>query len=609
MRILAGILMSLYLGLTLLGLYQYKAHNRSWGMKLVVWMSGVVLLVGVGMRFKSVLLPLFFGLGFCLAYFVGWRAVGTRFTGWKQHLVRGVAFAVCLGPLAAVRHFELEYFDHWLLSAIFFYMSSTGVLRFLFYGLPGFFLVGAVGVMVSAGQEIWQRAAGRFTVTVSSRQAKLGYGLILLVLLPCVNWYIAGAFLYSSLVAGQTRILKWALWSRPGSVNAKVDGRWGPPLHMATVGGQTKVAKILLAAGADVNAKNKHGQTPLHEAAGYGRAEIVKLLLKAGAKVNAKNRWGETPLHDAAALRDNAETAKILLEAGAEVNAKNNGGRTPLHLAAQSGQTEVVKILLVTGADINAKDKAGDTPLHEAARHGHPEVVKILLAAGAKVNAKDEDGATPLHRAASRGHIEVARLLIKAGAKVNAKHKDGKTPLDRTIDRGVFIDQKKLDECVELLRKHGAKTGAEIDWPLHVAAREGDTKTVKALIKTGAKLNAKDSDGYTPLHCAAYYGETKVAKMLTDAAAEVNVKSGFAMTPLHVAAGRGHPKAAKVLIDAGADVNAKDKDGRTPLDKTKDRKSWINPRKQDECADLLRKHGAKTGSELDAEAEQRKKNE
>ena len=88
MKILAGILMSLYIGLTLFGLYQYKAHNRNWGMKLVVWMSGLVLLVGMGMRFKSVFLPIFLVGGPCLAYFVGWRVIGRRFTRWKQHLIR-----------------------------------------------------------------------------------------------------------------------------------------------------------------------------------------------------------------------------------------------------------------------------------------------------------------------------------------------------------------------------------------------------------------------------------------------------------------------------------------------------------------------------------------
>ncbi len=47
MKILAGILMSLYLGLTLFGLYQYKAHNRMWGMRLVCWGAALLLFAGV----------------------------------------------------------------------------------------------------------------------------------------------------------------------------------------------------------------------------------------------------------------------------------------------------------------------------------------------------------------------------------------------------------------------------------------------------------------------------------------------------------------------------------------------------------------------------------
>ncbi len=70
MKILAGIGMSLYLGLTLFGLYQYKAHNRSWGVKLVVWMSGLALLVGISARIQFWPLVLSVALPGSLAYFV-----------------------------------------------------------------------------------------------------------------------------------------------------------------------------------------------------------------------------------------------------------------------------------------------------------------------------------------------------------------------------------------------------------------------------------------------------------------------------------------------------------------------------------------------------------
>ncbi len=64
--------------------------------------------------------------------------------------------------------------------------------------------------------------------------------------------------------------------------------------------------------------------------------------------------------------------------------------------------------------------------------------------------------------------------------------------------------------------------------------------------------------------------------------------------PLHLAVAKGHKEIAELLIAKGADVNAKDEDGETPLDAT----SVFN---KTETADLLRKHGGKTGEELKAE--------
>ena len=135
--------------------------------------------------------------------------------------------------------------------------------------------------------------------------------------------------------------------------------------------------------------------------------------------------------------------------------------KTLQHVVAAEDHTEMVKILLESGAKVNAKNGSGWTPLHVAAYMGHAESVKLLLEG--EVNAKDKDGETPLHRAAWPGHTNIAKLLIKAGANVNAKDKDGKTPLDKTWDREFWIDPKEQAKCADLLRTHGAKTGAELD--------------------------------------------------------------------------------------------------------------------------------------------------
>ena len=93
------------------------------------------------------------------------------------------------------------------------------------------------------------------------------------------------------------------------------------------------------------------------------------------------------------------------------------------------------------------------------------------------------------------------------------------------------------------------------------------------------------------IHAAARQGKIEAVKQhLTDGVG-VNAKSEMGRTTLHSAAREGHKEVIELLIAKGADVNVKDDDGTTPLDMADDK----------ETADLLRKHGAKTGEELKAE--------
>ncbi|MDA7653339.1 ankyrin repeat domain-containing protein [bacterium] len=95
--------------------------------------------------------------------------------------------------------------------------------------------------------------------------------------------------------------------------------------------------------------------------------------------------------------------------------------------------------------------------IHDATRTGDIEVVKQHIAAGTDVNAKTAlDKWTPLLLAAWYGHKEIADLFIANGADVNANGADGRTPLDWAI-------KYKRTETADLLRKHGGKTGEELE--------------------------------------------------------------------------------------------------------------------------------------------------
>jgi cytohesin len=132
-------------------------------------------------------------------------------------------------------------------------------------------------------------------------------------------------------------------------------------LHWATMNNHPELAKVLIDAGADVNAEEGEDKdTPLHNAVWHGYIELAKALIDAGADVNAENKWKSTPLHNAAWYQ-HPELVKVLIEAGADLDAKNSAKKTPLHFVARRN-IKIAKMLIDAGADVNAEDEDGKTP-------------------------------------------------------------------------------------------------------------------------------------------------------------------------------------------------------------------------------------------------------
>ena len=128
-----------------------------------------------------------------------------------------------------------------------------------------------------------------------------------------------------------------------------------------------------------------------------------------------------------------------------------------------------MKLLLTTIAAVLLVGCGKSDGIWAAAEEGDVEAVKGYLAIDVNVDARDEVHAgTPLHFAAFRGRKEVAELLINEGADVNAKNQADATPLDKAIE-------KNWDETVDLLYKHGGKTGKELkaaDYPERLTDKE-----------------------------------------------------------------------------------------------------------------------------------------
>lgn len=180
---------------------------------------------------------------------------------------------------------------------------------------------------------------------------------------------------------GDIERLKYLIKKNPKLLNIRIpDYNEGTLLHAAVSVGQSKVAKLLISYGVDVNANNLSGRTPLF---GVGNIEVARILMSKGAKVNISSAFGETPLHCASA-RGQKEVVDLLIRKGADVNKKSDLKNTPLHFAAKNGNTQIVKILLSNGAKPNIRNKLGMTPLGEAARIKNKEIIILLRTYGGK---------------------------------------------------------------------------------------------------------------------------------------------------------------------------------------------------------------------------------
>jgi ankyrin repeat protein len=298
---------------------------------------------------------------------------------------------------------------------------------------------------------------------------------------------------------------------------------------------------MLLAKGADPNARAARGQTALMWAVAQKHPSVVKALVAHGANVRARsNAWTEVmavtphgyleynraiPFGDDTALlfaarAGDLDSAKLLVAAGANVNDEDAWGVSAIALAAHSGFADFVEFLLDKGADANAA-RPGFTALHEAIMRRDERIAGALLAHGADPNAplqtwtptrrssRDYNfepelvGATPLWLAARFTAPEIIRLLVKHGADPLFVHRSDKVINTAAAGaRGNPFEHRK-EVLTPLMAACGLGGGGAPWVDVDRSQRESLAfETVKLLVELGVDVNAVNTDGRTALDAA-----------------------------------------------------------------------------------------------------------
>lgn len=330
-----------------------------------------------------------------------------------------------------------------------------------------------------------------------------------------------------------------------------------PLMITAKMEGRVKIAKMLLARGANVNAQNLDGDTVLHIAIRKNKVRMLQLFVTApGVNANLLDSNGNTALTLTIKILKTDGIPVVLSAPGVDVNLADSEGTSPLILAANRGFIETIEALLAAGANVNAVNSTGDTALMVATTEGRIDIVQSLLATGADVNIANNAGVRPLLIACYRGQTEIVQALLAVpGIHVNAVSNSGGTAL--------FIAALYSHmEIVEALLAAGADVNIAnnaADTPLSIAAYKGYGDVVEALLAVpGININTLSHRGETPLILATRGGYSNIVHILLEAGADVNIADTSGYTALISSSFRGYIEITKDLLEHGADINAVD---------------------------------------------------
>lgn len=328
-------------------------------------------------------------------------------------------------------------------------------------------------------------------------------------------------------------------------------------LHMAAHRGQTEVVAALLAAGADVDAREGcSGTTALHWAAEGGRPEVLELLLGAGAALEARDDWHRLTALDWAVCVEHAPHLHMD-RAGAAALLEARGAVPSAFTAVQRGDA----VLL---AEAHRRDAGAlERRLGPADGESTPLAYALRSRAAAMVEALLELGADPA--VLSRG-LSPRALAFLARDDAALELLSARGAVDDLSAHALRLDRAALSRDLERDPRALARDGRHAGL-LAALSLFGLAEPARATLERGADANAAvlalGLDGWLaelpPLFLAVGSGAGEVARALLEHGADVNARAMRGrLTPLHVAAFRNRRGVARLLVERGADRTARD---------------------------------------------------
>jgi ankyrin repeat protein len=405
-------------------------------------------------------------------------------------------------------------------------------------------------------------------------------------------WYFLNQ-LENAAITGNVEVIK-TLITIGINVDLKDDEKRTALMHAASRG-QLEAVKLLVEAGADVNACSwKTGETPLLNAADAGEKEVYDYLyplvsddirrrgereLARGIKLRERKQRKDIENFIDAAMNGQVEAVQARIKKGIDINAIGSNGETALMCAAYYGHISTIKVLIKAGANLDILSEEDVTGVGKSAlmvvassyfatnRH---EVIKVLVEGGANVNLQGQDGLTTLMWATMCGYTAAIEALIEVGADLNITDNNCNTAI-------MYAKARKFDALVNLFKKAGASEEGLREIELIEACEQGDIKRVRNLIEMGVNINHR-IDNMTPLCAAAMKGHDEIALLIIRKGADVNLwrDTSHIFNPLIDAASAGRIKIVRALVEAGADIHLQHEDGYNALEEAE-----LNARRKD----------------------------